>query len=129
MDHTITIGEESVLIEKTEASNANDVSQDNFKLALDTTMKQNTEINDSYRNEPLVPKIYDSNEESKSGDASETPNKRYADLMTEAENIEKALVSGGKEMQNIESVSFSKNLHNMCSTFNSDAVVESNSQV
>ena len=115
-------------MEKTVTPNAHDETQDNFKLTLDLTVKPNADMNDSYR---ILPLVSYSNEESKSGDIDETK-----EIMV-AEDLEKALLTSDKnldkssqktEIENLPNNLSSNNLHQMCSTFNPNAVLENNSQ-
>ena len=98
-------------------------------------MKQN--INESYRIESLVK--YDSNDDSKSGDFDETKtttlrrSTTFDKELSVAEALEKKLLnsnSANVSTSETDALANSQglNLHQMCSTFNPEAVLESNSQ-
>jgi hypothetical protein len=92
-------------------------------------------MNESYRIESLIK--YDSNDDSKSGDFDETKtttlrrSTTFDKELSVAEALEKQLLnsnSANVSTNETEANSQGLNLHQMCSTFNPEAVLESNSQ-
>jgi len=92
-------------------------------------------MNESYRIESLIK--YDSNDDSKSGDFDDTKtttlrrSTTFDKELSVAEALEKQLLnsnSANVSTSETEANSQGLNLHQMCSTFNPEAVLESNSQ-